>query len=219
MADTRRSCKARFADPVCLPVINEPLRILALVARPLDEKGIRWLVGGSVASSLHGVPRSTLDVDLVVDLPERMVAPLAAVWSNDFLVDMDMILDTLHRGGCCNLIHKDSALKVDLFLGIDDPWIRQELDSPDRLRIRVGSFDLEIPFARAEDVLLHKLRWFLDGGSQSDRQWGDVLGIVRARGDDLDRAHLTRWAAHLGISAKLLDIALDSGEKPQGNIP
>lgn len=195
-------------------MIHKPLEVLALVARPLDLLGIRWLVGGSVASSLHGVPRSTLDVDLVVEIPDGMDVALARSWSTDFLVDLEMIQDARHRGGCCNLIHLDSALKVDLFLGVDDPWVKQELGSPDRLSLSIGGQVVNIPFARAEDVLLHKLRWFLDGGSMSERQWGDVQGIVRARGEDLDRSHLARWASHLRIPLDLLDRALASGGMP-----
>lgn len=200
-------------------MISDPLEVLALVGRPLADSGLRWLVGGSVASSFHGVPRSTLDVDLVVEFPESAVDQLVSKWSQRFLVDSEMILDAIRRGASCNLIHLDSALKVDLFLGVDDPWIRQELQHPDLVPMRIGDSELVVPFARAEDVLLHKLRWFLDGGSQSDRQWGDVLGIVRARGEDLDRAHMERWAVHLGIPQTLIESALRRDDRPIGTHP
>lgn len=200
-------------------MISDPLEVLALVGKPLVDSGLRWLVGGSVASSFHGVPRSTLDVDLVVEIPESAVDKLAREWSPCFLVDSDMIRDAIRRGATCNLIHLESALKVDLFLGVDDPWIRQELQNPDLVPMRIGKSELIVPFARAEDVLLHKLRWFLDGGSQSDRQWGDVLGIVRARGEDLDRAHMERWAIHLKIPQTLVESALRRDDQPKGTPP
>lgn len=200
-------------------MISDPLEVLALVGKPLVDSGLRWLVGGSVASSFHGVPRSTLDVDLVVDFPESAVDQLAREWSPRFLVDPEMIRDAIRRGATCNLIHLESALKVGLFVGVEDPWIRQELQSPDLVPMRIGDSELVVPFARAEDVLLHKLRWFLDGGSQSDRQWGDCLGIVRARGEDLDRAHLERWSAHLRIPPTLIESALRRDEKPVGTHP
>lgn len=200
-------------------MIGDPLEVLALVAKPLAASGLRWLVGGSVASSFHGVPRSTLDVDLVVDFPESAVDQLAREWSPRFLVDPEMIRDAIRRGATCNLIHLESALKVDLFVGVEDPWIRQELRNPDLVPMRIGDLELVIPFARAEDVLLHKLRWFLDGGSLSDRQWGDILGIVRARGEDLDRSHLERWSAHLKIPPTLLESALRGDGTPAGTPP
>lgn len=197
-------------------MIQEPLEVLAKAATPLDALKIRWLVGGSVASSLHGIPRATLDIDLVAEIAESQIPILAETWSRNFLVDTAMIRDALERGGCCNLIHLESALKIDLFLGTNDPWVRQELDSPDRIRLTVGAMEMELPFARAEDVLLHKLRWFLEGGSLSDRQWGDILGIVRIRGEELDTAHLKRWAPHLRIPETLLQQALELKRFPAG---
>jgi hypothetical protein len=192
----------------------EPLTIALLAAKPLDDLGAKWLIGGSVASSLYGVPRATLDVDLVADLQPEQVAELAKRWSGDFLADERMILDAVVHKRSCNLIHLDSALKIDIFIAGSDPWVRQELENRRLVSIRGIGGIATLPFARAEDVLLHKLKWFQDADGVSDRQWGDILGLVRTRGESLDRSHLDRWAGHLGIPPRLLDAALDGRAKP-----
>jgi hypothetical protein len=136
----------------------EPFEIAILAAGPLDALGARWLVGGSVASSLYGVPRATLDVDLVADIPPEIVPELARRWSPHFLADERMILQAARSRRRCNLIHLESALKVDIFVAGPDPWLSQELEGRRFVEIRSESGPVRLPFARPEDVLLHKLR-------------------------------------------------------------
>lgn len=192
----------------------EALEIALLAAEPLDRIGARWLIGGSVASSLYGVPRATLDVDLVAELNPENVLELVRLWSPHFLADEAMILGAVQRQRTCNLIHLDSALKVDIFVAGSDSWLQQEFDNIHRIIIPTATGTASLPFARVEDVLLHKLKWFLDGDRVSDRQWGDILGLVRTRGASLDLTHLHRWSAHLGIPDELLDAALEKRPKP-----
>lgn len=187
----------------------EPLSIAVLAAVPLDSMGIGWLIGGSVASSLYGIPRATLDVDLVADLAPSQVPNLVRVWSEHFLADERMILDAAENKRSCNLIHLDSALKIDIFVPGPDAWLAQELSNRTMVEVRTASGSARLPFARPEDVLLHKLRWFLDGGGVSDRQWGDILGLVRTRRESLDMVHLEHWAGHLRIPASLMASALE----------
>lgn len=192
----------------------EALEIALLAAEPLDRVGVRWLIGGSVASSLYGVPRATLDVDLVADLQSEQVPELVRLWSENFLADEEMIRGAVRSRRSCNLIHLESALKVDIFVAGPDPWIQQEFDNIHLVAVPTLAGSVRLPFARAEDVLLHKLKWFLDGDRISDRQWGDILGLVRTRGATLDQAHLHKWADHLSIPLDLLQAALEGRPKP-----
>jgi hypothetical protein len=192
----------------------EPLTIALLAAKPLNELGVKWLIGGSVASSLYGVPRATLDVDLVADMELEQVPELSRRWSEHFLADAGMIRDAVEHKRSCNLIHLDSALKIDIFVAGPDPWIRQELENRRIVSIGGVGETSNLPFARAEDVLLHKLKWFLDGDRISDRQWGDIVGLVRTREASLDRDHLMRWIDHLGIPQAILESALACSPKP-----
>jgi len=175
---------------------------------------VAWLIGGSVASSLYGVPRSTLDVDLVAEISPHHVPALVRGWSAHFLADERMILDAAENRRSCNLIHLDSALKIDIFVPGPDAWLEQELSHRRMVEVRTGTTTHVLPFAQPEDVLLHKLRWFLDGGRISDRQWGDILGLVRTRRESLDIAHLERWIDHLRIPREILDAALEQRPKP-----
>ena len=192
----------------------EPLTIALLAAEPLERMGVRWLVGGSVASSLYGIPRATLDVDLVADLSPEQVPGLSAMWSEHFLADERMILEAVERKRTCNLIHLDSALKIDIFVAGPDPWIAQELEHRHIVAIPTPEGMAHLPFAAPEDVLLHKLKWFLEGDKVSDRQWGDILGMVRIRGEALDTDHLRRWIGHLRIPDGILEAALRGKPKP-----
>lgn len=180
----------------------------------MDRLGLPWLIGGSVASSLYGIPRATLDVDLVAKIEPSDVPELARSWNAHFLADERMILDAATMKRSCNLIHLDSALKIDIFVAGSDPWLEQELSNRQILQIPGLDTVSSLPFACAEDVLLHKLKWFLDADRISDRQWNDIVGMVRVRKDSLDVGHLRRWIRHLSIPEDVLNAALSGWAKP-----
>ena len=71
-------------------------------------------------------------------------------------------------------------------------------------------------FASAEDTLLHKLVWYERGHRVSDRQWGDVIGLIRVQAENLDVEYLRHWAAPLGV-AELLGFALRGEVPPPGD--
>lgn len=201
--------RLRKGDPIL-----DPLNIAALAAEPLDRLGLPWLIGGSVASSLYGIPRATLDVDLVARIEPANVPELARSWSIHFMADENMLLDAATMKRSCNLIHLDSALKIDIFVAGSDPWVDQELSNRQILQIPGLVGVSSLPFACAEDVLLHKLKWFLDADRVSDRQWGDIVGLIRVRKEFLDVDHLRRWIRHLQIPEEILDSALAGSKKP-----
>jgi len=155
-----------------------------------------------------------LDVDLVAKIEPPDVPELARSWNNHFMADELMILDAATRKRSCNLIHLDSALKIDIFVAGEDPWLDQELSNRKILQIPGLDRITSLPFACAEDVLLHKLRWFLDADRVSDRQWSDIVGMVRIRKDSLDEDHLRKWIRHLRIPEDVLDAALSGSMKP-----
>lgn len=176
-----------------------PLYLVAKVARLFEELGVPYLVGGSVASSIYGPPRSTLDADLVANFGPSVVPALVAGLSADFFVDEAMIRGAIEHRASFNLIHLATLFKVDIFLQKADPWSRMEMS---RSRVETvstpeGSFTLR--FASPEDVLLHKLYWYRLGDGLSDRQWADVLGILKFQGNTLDQKYLDEWASPMGV--------------------
>ncbi len=170
------------------------------VLRALD---VRHYVGGSIASSAHGVPRASIDADVVAELGPRHVAPLAAALREAYYVSEERVRDAVSRRGSFNVIHLETMVKVDVFVSRDRPFDRRAFD---RARPATPAGGSEIPVSSAEDTILAKLEWFRRGGEVSERQWGDVLGVLRAA-TALDQAHLQKGAAELGV-ADLLARAL-----------
>ena len=193
--------------------MNEPEVIAAArpVADALDRLGVPYYFVGSVASSLYGTPRSTVDADLVAALEESHAGALAAALAADFYVDEDMIREAIARQGMFNVIHNETAMKVDVYVLKRTPF-----DEESFRRRREDSFGDEpgsrtFVFGSAEDVLLYKLAWFRMGGEVSERQWKDVLGILRVQKNALDVAYLERWAVSLAVADLLARARSEAG--------
>ncbi|MBI5481946.1 MAG: hypothetical protein HY906_24035 [Deltaproteobacteria bacterium] len=196
-------------------IAPELVSALQPLVEALDALGIPYRIGGSVASSVLGAPRSTLDVDLVCDLREHHVAPLVARLQAHYYVDGDTIRDAIRREGCFNAIHLATMVKVDVFALRTRPYdrsafprfIRRPLDtSPDAALFAV---------ATAEDVILNKLEWFRLGAGVSDCQWRDVIGVLQVQAGVLDLGYLREWAAEIGV-LDLLERALAEAAGAEG---
>lgn len=164
----------------------------------LDAVGARWCIGGSVASSLLGVPRATLDVDLVADLRLVHVRPLCERLLANYYVDEDTCRWAVDTRRSFNAIHQGTMIKIDIFCAKDDVLSRAELDRRVRLDVR----GQQVPVCTPEDIVLQKLLWYVEAGG-SERQWNDALGVVKTRGASLDRAYLEHHAATAGLAELL----------------
>ncbi|MEM1042498.1 MAG: hypothetical protein AAGI91_07690 [Bacteroidota bacterium] len=174
------------------------LNALRPVIAAFERLGVAYFVGGSVASSAYGLPRTTLDVDLVADLKTVHVEPFVQALEADYYVSASMIGEALAQRSSFNVIHFATMLKLDVFVlgatAYDQEAFRraQALHAPAKA--------LPAVLAAAEDVVLHKLLWYRMGDEVSERQWGDVLGVLKVQGEALDATYLRRWAASLGVS-------------------
>lgn len=193
-------------------MLSEPLLVVSRLAAVLDRLGVPYLVGGSLASSVFGVPRATQDVDLVADLRREHVASFVAALSDEFYVDAEMVEDAIRRRRSFNVIHLGTMFKADVFIMKMDPWFHEEMQRAREQTVGVGAESISIRFATPEDTLLHKLVWYRMGGEVSDRQWGDILGVLRIQADALDNEYLDTWAAHLQVADHLARARNEAGQ-------
>jgi hypothetical protein len=182
----------------------EAIRITAVVTRVLDQLGVSHAVVGSLASSLHGIPRSTNDADIVAALGAQHAEPLASALTDAFYVDADMIRDAVAHASEFNVIHLGTMFKVDIF--VPDAASRAQLERAALVPVdSEGTLVLRI--ASPEDTIAHKLSWYRRGGETSDRHWQDVLGVIAVQGGALDMEYLRHAAGALSVR-DLLDRAL-----------
>ena len=184
-------------------MLAEPILVVARVAQAFDALGVSYVVGGSLASSVYGIPRATQDVDLVADLREPDAERLVQMLSTDFYIDADMIRDAIRRRASFNVIHLATMFKADVFVLKRDAWSREEMSRAREERLEGPQGPVIIRFASPEDTLLHKLVWYKLGNEISDRQWSDILGILKVQGSLLDGTYLDRWAPLLDVASLL----------------
>ena len=194
--------------------MSEPDLVVALapVLDVLRRLGVRHYVGGSIASSAHGVPRASIDADVVAELLPAHAAPLAAALRGAYYVPEQHVSEAIDRRTSFNVIHLDTMVKVDVFISRDRPLDRRALE-----RARPASLEggVAIPVSSPEDTVLAKLEWFRRGGEVSERQWTDVVGLLRA-GGDLDVGYLRAGARDLGVTDLLLRAVGEVADDPTG---
>lgn len=191
-------------------MLAEPLVITLMVINAFETLGVPYMIGGSLASAFHGTARSTLDTDLVADLRAEQIIPLVEMLKQDFYIDEEMILDAIEHKISFNLIHLQTAFKVDVFIIKPRRFDQIEFE---RRRLETVSNE---PYRKAyvttaEDIILAKLEWYRMGGEVSDRQWRDILGVLKVQVGRLDLEYLRCWAAELNV-ADLLQRALKESE-------
>ena len=185
------------------PSGDDILGLAIRVGKALDAIGARYMLVGSVASSLLGDPRTTNDVDFVTALRAAQVARFCAALGEDFDVDQQALSDAMASGGSWNIFYSPWMSKIDLFSLGGSEFHRSQLSRS--VKMIIGADQLNI--LRADDTVLSKLLWYRDGGGVSDQQWRDVLGVLRVSATSIDYQYLREWGARLGIQA-LLEKAL-----------
>lgn len=175
-----------------------PTELIVGVADVLERLGIPYHVGGSVASSAHGMYRASADVDIVIDpMPDQLEA-LARALEPEFYVSRSAVTEALAGRTMFNAIHEATSFKVDFFIrgagAFDAEELRRSIRQP------IGpTGERSILIKSAEDTILRKLEWYRRGGEVSDRQWTDVISILATMRGQLDDAHLDRWAMELHV--------------------
>jgi hypothetical protein len=178
-------------DPV------DALDVALLVARAIESVGGAYFVGGSVASSFQGEPRATNDIDIVLELPVARVRALVSALGPDFEVDGDMLRDALLHTRTCNIFFLPFLTKVDLFALGRSPFDQSEFSR--RTSVVVRATGEMLVLKTPEDTVLRKLLWYREGGEVSEKQWRDIVEVLRVSGPSMDVAYLDVWGERLGI--------------------
>jgi hypothetical protein len=183
--------------------VNESLEALRLLIEVFERMGISYRVGGSLASSVHGIARATMDADLVANIKPHHVEEFSRALEGSYYADAELIRDALLAGQSFNLIHLETYIKIDIF-----PLNARTYDQISFER----HYETEnTNFITPEDSILRKLEWYvLSEGSE--RQWRDVLGVMRMQQNNLDDLYLRYWANELDI-LELLEKALTEAAK------
>ncbi len=172
-----------------------PSDLLRLLADTFDRHQIPYLITGSMASSTYGEPRFTNDIDVVVLMQAHQVDAICTAFpSPDFYCSRDAIAKAVQQRFQFNILHPESGLKVDVILATDSAFDRSRMQ-----RVRpIITAKTVIAFASPEDVILKKLQYFQEGGSEKHLR--DIVGILKVQAGQIDQTYLAEWIARLGVA-------------------
>lgn len=174
----------------------DQLELLRYVIDVLERQAIAYMVVGSYASGVYGEPRLTQDIDIVVNLRAEQVGLLVGAFpSDEFYVSPDAAREAVRNGGQFNVIHPDSGYKIDFMIARRDAWGIEQLARRQRQPLLS---DREGFAARPEDIILSKLLYFEEGGSEKHLR--DIAGMLRVSGPAVDRDYVEKWAGQLGVT-------------------
>jgi len=165
------------------------------ITAALNQAGIAYMLSGSFASAYYGAPRSTQDIDLVIEAtPAQLRVFVQGLPASEYYADVDAALEAQNRRSLFNVIDLATGWKIDLIIRKNRPFSEEEF----RRRQQVILHDTTLFLARAEDVIISKLEW--SNLAHSQRQIEDVAAILRVRWLELDHPYLGKWIPELGVS-------------------
>ncbi len=168
----------------------------------LEALGIPYAIGGSVASSAYGMMRFTQDADIAVQPFSPVADRFYSSVKDEFYISKEAMWQALNAHGSFNLIHFETSSKIDIFVQGPGEFEQGLLVHRRKANLSdAGRRDLYI--VSPEDIVLLKLRWFRETGGTSERQWGDVVGVLAVQGKSLDFEYLTDLARKLGLEELL----------------
>jgi hypothetical protein len=172
----------------------------------LEQFGVRYAIGGSIASSYYGKVRFTIDADITVepfaDLAEKIYENL----KTRFYISKPAMYQALSSRSSFNIIHLQTSYKIDIFVCEDIAFQRQMLQHPKKVKLSETT-DKTFSFVSPEDIILLKLQWYQSTDKTSKKQWDDILGVLTVQKNKLDYDYLKKWASVLQLS-ELLEKAI-----------
>ena len=190
---------------------NEPIEVTLKVTNVLEQLRVPYLIGGSLASTLYGMVRTTQDSDIIAEMRSEHAGPFVSSLQNEFYIDAEMIVDSIQNHSSFNIIHRDTMFKVDVFIPHPSPFQQSQFARAQRQTFSLER-EISAKFASPEDTILSKLEWYRMGGEVSERQWRDILGVLKIRAGELDLKYLRRWAQELKV-VDILEHAIEESKQ------
>src|SRR6478609_5463586 len=171
------------------------------VATALTSVAAEYFVGGSLASSLQGEPRATNDIDFVSSVPAGRINAFRNALGDEFEVDTDMLRDAVLHARSANAFYLPVVTKIDFFGRGYEPFDESEFSRRRVTIVRASGESLVVK--SAEDTVLRKLLWFREGGEVSEKQWRDIVSVLRISGGTIDDGYLDSWSSRLSLEGLL----------------
>ncbi|MEO8210992.1 MAG: hypothetical protein ABI840_10555 [bacterium] len=180
---------------------------ITLAIEPLiqtfEEIGISYYICGSIASSAFGISRTTQDIDFVSDISKASVEIFVEKLRDKYFIDADMIKDAIDTKTSFNLIHLETMMKIDIFILKDSLFHMKTNERKFKDKLDENENSIEIYLCSAEDIILSKLVWYVSGNEISERQWLDVIGVIKVQQQNLDLEYLNYWSKELNVERLL----------------
>ncbi len=190
------------------------LSALEPVIKALEESSIAYFIGGSIASSAYGTARATMDVDMILNLKPFQVQTFVDKLKKEYYIDVEMINDALINKSSFNILHLDSMLKIDFFILKDQPYPLKSFERRKQSSFEDSDESIKVFLCSSEDIIISKLEWFKLSDETSERQWSDILGVIKVQKNKLDKEYLKFWAEQL----KLLELIQKAFQQSEVNL-
>ena len=170
-------------------------QVFLKIQSALDEARVPYMLTGSFASSIHGEPRASKDIDIVIaPTREQLLAFIKLFPPDRFEAQEEAALDAMEHSSIFNIIDYETGWRIDFIFRKDRPFSIAEFERRRVVELR----GLRLFVAAPEDILIAKLEWAKLGESQ--RQLEDAASIIRIQGDHLDRSYVERWVRELELA-------------------
>lgn len=187
------------------------LQAIQPVISAFDKLSIPYYISGSIASSVYGIARATMDVDIVADIKIENISFLMKILENEYYIDENMIKEAIHNFSSFNLIHLETMIKIDVFIHKHQSYPEESLRRKQKDTFEDTDDASEFYFSSPEDIILNKLQWYKIGNRISERQWLDVTGVIKVQSNNLDVGYLRIWGEHLGLLDLITEAFREAG--------
>jgi len=195
--------------------MTSPDILLALkpLIKTFNKLSIQYYIGGSLASSIYGMPRTTLDADIVADINLNQIKSLKNELKKEYYIDENMIKYAIKNSSSFNLIHLETSVKIDIFVYKNDAYQQNAIERRTEDTLVENDQRSKFCFASPEDIIINKLNWYQMGDKTSERQWLDIIGVIKIQGNLLDKKYLNKWAIKLKLIELLKKAFIDAEVK------